>query len=365
MQTNALYHFHSDDSPCDVWFSQDKANQKTTYIISNCSAKARIRILLCADSSESLSLLCPMVVDTILADAASERLKTDLQDARGRLLTYEKRGASQIPTEQINDTFQSLHSLSQTWHILYENLIDHEEALAFVLAVHDHMNRRSAMPSSDYPTSNNEAMRFLQTRNTIWKRWCGNYNARTQIRINLYFNLASQGDNKINIEIANTSKKIAEATLRDSSSMITIATMTMIFLPGTFVSAVLSMVFFNNGTDASGNPTLEVLPQWWIFPVTTVPLTLLVFVLWRIWQQKRLNQKVHADAEQHVTSLNMKQHASRLRSLFTGKVEISGSDHQATQDNSVKRRIGFGIRSLFNKKSGVNASVAGVVEGAP
>ena len=79
-------------------------------------------------------------------------------------------------------------------------------------------------------------MEYLQSRNQIWKRWVSNYNARTQIRINLYFNLASQGDNKVNIEIAKISKKIAEATLRDSSSMITIATMTMIFLPGTFVS---------------------------------------------------------------------------------------------------------------------------------
>ena len=149
----------------------------------------------------------------------------------------EKHGASQIPSEPVQDTFQILHQLSQTWHILHDNLIDQEKALAFVLAVQrDHVSRQSSVADAIYPKPNYEAMEFLQSRNQIWKRRVGNYNTRTQIRINLFFNLASQGDNKINIEIANTSKKIAEATLRDSSSMKTIATMTMIFLPGTFVS---------------------------------------------------------------------------------------------------------------------------------
>ena len=137
----------------------------------------------------------------------------------------------------MQNTFQNLHQLSQTWHIMHENLVDLEESLAFILALHrDHVSLQSGVADERHPKPNYEAIEFLQSRNQIWKRWVGNYNARTQTRINLYFNLASQGDNKINIEIANTSKKIAEATLRDSSSMITIATMTMIFLPGTFVS---------------------------------------------------------------------------------------------------------------------------------
>ena len=86
---------------------------------------------------------------------------------------------------------------------------------------------------------NYEAVEYLLSRTQLWKRWVGSYNSRTQVQINLVFNLASQGDNRTNIEIAKTSKQIAEATLRDSSSMITIAAMTMLFLPGTFVSVSL------------------------------------------------------------------------------------------------------------------------------
>ena len=58
------------------------------YILSNCQAKAKHRILQCAASSDLQSLLRPMMIDTFLVDAASETLKVDLQRARGELLRY-------------------------------------------------------------------------------------------------------------------------------------------------------------------------------------------------------------------------------------------------------------------------------------
>ena len=45
-----------------------------------------------------------------------------------------------------------------------------------------------------------------------------------------------QRDNKLNIEVARDSKSIAAESKRDSSSMKTIAVLTIVFLPGTFVS---------------------------------------------------------------------------------------------------------------------------------
>ena len=46
----------------------------------------------------------------------------------------------------------------------------------------------------------------------------------------------SQGDNSTSLEIAKSTKSLAEESRRDSSSMITIADLTMVFLPGTFIS---------------------------------------------------------------------------------------------------------------------------------
>ena len=322
----AIYHFSTEYSPCHVWFSHRKRTQSTTYILSNCASKARALLLLCASGKDYHSLLRPMVVDAILADSAAEKYKVDLQDSRDLLLQYEHHGASHLPNELVQDTFQKLHQLSKTWHILNEELVNLEEALSFVLHVHKSYIG-SPVPSSQYPsipdgskdtspsnitpnlTPNHETLEYLLTRNTIWKRWLSNYTTRTNIRINLHFNLASQTDNKTNLAVASTSKTIAEATLHDSSSMITIATMTMLFLPGTFVCAILSMsVFDNSGQDAQGRPTLRVLPQWWIFPVATVVLTGFVVSIWRIWQLKRLEQNM-GTAKKQGTSANDAAHS--------------------------------------------------------
>ncbi|KAF8963526.1 hypothetical protein BDZ97DRAFT_1820348 [Flammula alnicola] len=43
------------------------------------------------------------------------------------------------------------------------------------------------------------------------------------------------------------------------------------------------MVFFNTTPDNS----LSVGPQWWIFLAITVPLTVIVFATWVLWQRYR------------------------------------------------------------------------------
>lgn len=50
------------------------------------------------------------------------------------------------------------------------------------------------------------------------------------------FHRANQEENRTNTRIANLTAKIAQRTQRDSASMITIAAVTMFFLPGTFIS---------------------------------------------------------------------------------------------------------------------------------
>lgn len=89
------------------------------------------------------------------------------------------------------------------------------------------------MPLTDSAT---ETIIFFKSRNFIWKRWVENYNERTRLMMNLFFNIASQVDNRTNLQIADLTSKISMEAKRDSSSMITIAAVTMVFLPGTFIS---------------------------------------------------------------------------------------------------------------------------------
>ncbi|RDW56557.1 hypothetical protein BP6252_14107 [Coleophoma cylindrospora] len=70
-----------------------------------------------------------------------------------------------------------------------------------------------------------------------------------QIIDNMIYNLINQQDNRLNCSIAEDSKKIAAATGADSSAMTTMAFVTTLFLPGTFIAAVLDFLGHNRAVD--------------------------------------------------------------------------------------------------------------------
>lgn len=57
------------------------------------------------------------------------------------------------------------------------------------------------------------------------------------------YNMISQRDSRLNISVAEDSKKIAAAAKRDSLAMKTVSMLTLIFLPGTFVAVILPFSF--------------------------------------------------------------------------------------------------------------------------
>lgn len=63
--------------------------------------------------------------------------------------------------------------------------------------------------------------------------------------------------------------------------------MTMLFLPGTFISAIFSMVFFNYGVDSNGNEYFQASSRLWLYFVITVPLTVLVSGVYQYWRRRR------------------------------------------------------------------------------
>ncbi|MCJ1420689.1 hypothetical protein MMC32_007048 [Xylographa parallela] len=81
-------------------------------------------------------------------------------------------------------------------------------------------------------------------------------------------------------------------TLRkDSAAMKTIATLTMLFLPATFVSGLFGTNFFALFPDPVNGSAFVVSDKWWILLTCSVPLTLLVLSIWRIWPYVRKVQQ--------------------------------------------------------------------------
>ena len=81
--------------------------------------------------------------------------------------------------------------------------------------------------------------------------------------------------------IAWSSYKTARSTYRDSSSMKTLAIVTMFFLPGNFVSAMFSMPMFEwtEINPASSYIGVGLLPQFSLYWAITILLTLATFML--------------------------------------------------------------------------------------
>lgn len=99
----------------------------------------------------------------------------------------------------------------------------------------------------------------------------------------LDWNKIGRKDTKTNLKISKSNLVIAEATKRDGRRMRSIAVLTMIFLPATFVATVFSMTFFN-WTPDQGQAVLS--PYIWVYVVGTTILTGLTMGLWHIYSRR-------------------------------------------------------------------------------
>ncbi|CAG8418485.1 unnamed protein product [Penicillium salamii] len=95
---------------------------------------------------------------------------------------------------------------------------------------------------------------------------------RLRNEIQLAFNTVAQHN-------AGTSVEIGRAAQIDSSAMKTIAFVTLIFLPPTFISSLFSMSFFQCGQDNGWG----VSNKFWLYWVFAIPITVVTGVVWQYW----------------------------------------------------------------------------------
>ncbi|KAL4751026.1 hypothetical protein BDW72DRAFT_174556 [Aspergillus terricola var. indicus] len=108
-------------------------------------------------------------------------------------------------------------------------------------------------------------------------------NDRHRNEINLAFNLVSQG--------------FGRDARTDSNMMKTVAVVSMVYLPGTFVSGLFGTNFFSFQADP-GNTWLMA-DEFWLYWAVTLPLTLATVVIWAIWhwQDKFAILRIKAQGE--------------------------------------------------------------------
>lgn len=154
--------------------------------------------------------------------------------------------------------------------------------------------------------------------------------------------------------IAWSSYQTARSTYRDSSSMKTLAIVTMFFLPGNFVSAMFSMPMFEwtEINPASSYIGVGLLPQFSLYWAITIPLTLVTFMLYFGWLWRLKRDLADSTPKENPTSLEYEEEHNS-EEAFARRLDRKRREHtneMATPPKGISHDLSrFSAKKLFNK----------------
>jgi hypothetical protein len=132
------------------------------------------------------------------------------------------------------------------------------------------------------------------------------------------YNIIAQKESKLGLQMAGEQRRLAHAAKRDSTSMKILSLLGAIFLPATYLCSIFSMAFFDFIPDTGNEPPSTspssndsssssssggavswspVSPLLWVYFVITIPITLMIVLLWRWWDKRREVQYAAEDAD--------------------------------------------------------------------
>lgn len=166
------------------------------------------------------------------------------------------------------------------------------------------------------------------------------------------FNLIAQRDQNQNIRIANDTQILARESKRDSTAMKAIAFVTMIFLPGTFLSSVFSMDLF---TWNAPHDSDVVNGRIWIYWATVIPLTIVVVAFFLLWERymMRLYQKSLKPPPEGVEPETKDKTDDEKASVKTGQTQ---QEKIQVQDQGLTSSSTTNLRDNDNDSSSFKAS---------
>ncbi|KAL2271696.1 hypothetical protein VTJ83DRAFT_1067 [Remersonia thermophila] len=165
---------------------------------------------------------------------------------------------------------------------------------------------------------------------------------RLTVQRGALYNIIAQKESKLGLQMAAEQRRIAHAAKRDSTSMKILSLLGAIFLPATYLASIFSMAFFDFIPDDNGGGSSEgsggggegggnggngghgggkwepVSPLIWIYFAITVPLTVVIVLIWRWWDRRReaRYKKEDADIEAGIDKMEARiMAAMRMRTL--------------------------------------------------
>lgn len=285
------------DVPFSIYMSHDLLSQTTVYVVVCSERQTRLietrnRLLTTLEHIKTTDALDPfmshsLIVHETLLDAKSVilSLRHQLYSSLQRVDEYAKGSSRQRGKTELEDLTIQLHVVSQDIDAMTANAEMQSMIIRKLMAGHERYRSDTHPPSlTNSLASTTDALQYLADSVESQRRWLLSYKARKDIAMNLVsttlrpysqvehrltspkvYNLVTQQD-------AFTSTTIASAAKADGNSMKVIAALTMVFLPGTFLSSVFGMSMIKDSV------------PWWLYVALTLPLTILVFAVWWTWK---------------------------------------------------------------------------------
>ncbi|KXS94861.1 hypothetical protein AC578_8466 [Pseudocercospora eumusae] len=161
-----------------------------------------------------------------------------------------------------------------------------------------------------------EILRSLSYHKTILQGFEGRSRAletRLANEMQLTFHLNSQFDS-----IA--TGQIAQSSSEDSAAMRTISFLGLIFLPGTFISAIFSMSFFNfEPPNDAKTQEWRMSSKFWIFWVFCIPITGATILMWQWWHRRTRDRLRSTHSTFYFPDSDSKAQAQKMQKQLHGR----------------------------------------------
>ncbi|PYH88013.1 hypothetical protein BO71DRAFT_423980 [Aspergillus ellipticus CBS 707.79] len=204
----------------------------------------------------------PYVWHTAFAGAIIQQYDKSIWGLRDLVRTTEK---ARVDTNNLTpDFFPHLHDITR--HIFHSN-----ETLDIAEHTLQSLVREQARSCELFPAADKRA--WLQNERELLFRAKELHSLRTRSR-----SLAERLHNEINLGFNLVSQRFGSDAKYDSAMMKTVAIVSMVYLPGTFVSGLFGTNFFDYN---DGNEVMT--SSFWIYWAITIPLTLATMLAWACW----------------------------------------------------------------------------------
>ena len=259
-----------------VYMTYSCSSQSTTYVVS-CSddhaqlatIKERLQDACDANTGDTLDplMLHALITHEVFleADTLAMPMRYQLYDQLDRVDKYAEQSSESANKDDLQDMTVQLNVVSQEVDQMDASADMASMIVNRLLAAHERYRQIVPDPiRANAIQKTHDSLSYLSQSIDAQKRWFRSYKARKDTAMNLVYNLVTQHN-------STTSTTIAAEARADGASMKVIAALTMLFLPGTFLSSVFAMSIMDSHA------------RWWWYVALTLPLTLLVIGTWYLW----------------------------------------------------------------------------------